>query len=194
MSQLNTSFTAQSTTPFAHFRVDDLLSENLAARVLDWLRNDAPWQLVIEEFYEQYEFSLLSSPLPEDLNFLTSPDFIASIESLLSAGLTYMGKITMVEIAAHKLVPGQTIRVHNDFIGEEETHRMLIQVNEGWDADKGGLLMLFNSRRPEDIADIVVPDHNSGFGFEISPQSFHAVSTIHNGERFTLVYTFRRAQ
>ena len=29
-------------------------------------------------------------------------------------------------------------------------------------------------------------------GFEISPESNHAVSTVHAGERFTLVYSFYR--
>ena len=183
-----------SKIPFRHFRVDDLLGNKSADRLLTWFQTDAPWRLVIEEFYEQFEFSLLATSLPEELTFLTSSEFLASVKYLLSKALTEASPLILTEIAAHKLVPGQTIRVHNDFIGAEETHRMLVQINEGWRPDNGGLLMIFNSRHPEDVADIIVPHHNSGFGFEISPMSFHAVSTIHSGERYTLVYTFKRAE
>jgi len=194
MSMINFSFSMQSSTPFPHFRVDDFLSTETAGRLLNWFQTEAPWDLVVEEFYEQYEFSLLSVPLQADLSFLTSSECIEAIKELLATGLADKNSLVLTEIAAHKLVPGQTIRVHNDFIEEEETHRLLIQINDGWNADMGGLLMLFNSRRPEDIADIVIPDHNSCFGFEISSQSFHAVSKIHAGERFTLVYTFKLAR
>ena len=52
------------------------------------------------------------------------------------------------------------------------------------------MLMLFGPS-PENLAAIFEPTHRSAFGFEISERSFHAVSTIRDGERFTLVYTFR---
>ena len=91
-----------------------------------------------------------------------------------------------------RLVVGQTIRVHNDYIGGAETHRMLVQLNRGWDAANGGLLMLFDSDRAEDVSAVIIPRHGSALAFAISPKSFHAVSTIVSGARFTLVYTFRK--
>ena len=45
-----------------------------------------------------------------------------------------------------KLVKGQTIRIHNDYLGEEEeaeTHRILLQLSENWKEDNGGYLMFF---------------------------------------------------
>ena len=189
---LNTAFAARTNEPFPHFQVQDLLREGDAARLLVWFQADAPWKLVVEEFYEQYEFSLLSAPLPSDVEFLISPRFVAKVAYLLRDGFVEESELELTEIAAHRLTDGQTIRVHNDFIGDEETHRFLVQINAGWEAKQGGLLMLFNSRHPEDIAELVLPSHNSGFGFEISPNSFHAVSTIYGGQRFTLVYTFKR--
>jgi hypothetical protein len=89
-------------------------------------------------------------------------------------------------------VSGQTIRIHNDYIGGEETHWILVQINRGWDDANGGMLMLFDGPRMEDVARVVRPLHASATGFEISPPSFHAVSTIHSGERYTLVYSSRR--
>ena len=189
---LNTTFPERAKLPFPHFEVQNLLRDDEAARLLAWFQAHASWKLVVEEFYEQYEFSLLSTPLPDDLEFLISSEFVAETANLLREGFGDETPLELTEVAAHRLTIGQTIRVHNDFIGDEETHRLLVQINAGWEADQGGLLMLFNSHHPEDIAEIVLPSHNSGFGFEISPRSFHAVSTIHGGQRFTLVYTFKR--
>ena len=69
---------------------------------------------------------------------------------------------------------------------------MLVQLNRGWDDANGGILMLFAGSRAEDVERMVRPTHASAVSFEISPTSFHAVSTIHSGERYTLVYSFRR--
>jgi hypothetical protein len=79
-------------------------------------------------------------------------------------------------------------------LGAEESHRLLIQINEGWEASQGGLLMLLGSAEPESVQSVLLPVHGSGFAFEISPKSFHAVSSIITGERYTLVYTFRKSR
>jgi Rps23 Pro-64 3,4-dihydroxylase Tpa1-like proline 4-hydroxylase len=103
------------------------------------------------------------------------------------------GRITLTEITAHKLLARQTIRVHNDFLDGQETYRLLVQLNRGWQDEQGGMLMLFSSVSPDDVRRIIRPLHGSAFAFRITPQSFHAVSTIRSGERFTLVYSFREA-
>ena len=73
-----------------------------------------------------------------------------------------------VDITAHKLVPGQRIRIHNDFIPGAETHRLLMQFNRDWQDDNGGLLLFFNSADPADIHKIFRPVHNSAVGFAIT--------------------------
>jgi Rps23 Pro-64 3,4-dihydroxylase Tpa1-like proline 4-hydroxylase len=98
-----------------------------------------------------------------------------------------------VVLTAHKLIAGHTIRLHNDFVPERETHRLLIQFNREWQDENGGFLLFFNSPAPEDINRIIRPVHNSSVGFAISPKSNHAVSTVNNGERYTLVYSFYAA-
>ena len=52
--------------------------------------------------------------------------------------------------------------------------------------------MLFGSDAPESLHSVLLPTHGGSFAFEISANSFHAVSSIKIGERYTLVYTFRR--
>ena len=52
------------------------------------------------------------------------------------------------------------------------------------------LYMLFNSADASDVHRIFPPANDSAVGFAISPKSHHAVSTVHGGERFTLVFSF----
>ncbi|MEN3230234.1 2OG-Fe(II) oxygenase [Methylorubrum rhodesianum] len=186
------ALTRTSSDPFPHFKVSGILSPGEADRALDWLRHRAPWILRVESFYEQHEFSLLSTELGAEIAGLVSPPFIEAVRTELRERFGCDGGLTLVDVSAHRLTAGQTIRIHNDFIGGEETHRLLIQLNDGWDAGRGGLLMLFAGEAPESLRHVVMPTHGSGFAFEISPASYHAVSSIKAGERYTLVYTFRR--
>lgn len=184
--------TSASSDPFPHFRVAGILAAAAADRALDWLRHRAPWTLRVESFYEQHEFSLLSTELGPGIADLASPAFVEAVRTELRGRFDLDGDLELVDVSAHRLTAGQTIRIHNDFIGDAETHRLLIQLNDGWEAERGGLLMLFAGEAPESLRHVVMPTHASGFAFEISPVSYHAVSSIKAGERYTLVYTFRR--
>jgi Rps23 Pro-64 3,4-dihydroxylase Tpa1-like proline 4-hydroxylase len=175
--------------PFRYFVSTKALSNRVSLMVLSWFETDAPWKLVETDFYEQYEFSFWDIQIPSRLALLREQSFLdelkVRVESLFETELS-----DRIDVAAHKLIPGQRIRLHNDFIPGHETHRLLIQLNRGWKDENGGLLLFFNSSTPADIHRIFRPSHNSAVGFAVSPHSNHAVSTIHSGERFTLVYSF----
>ncbi len=181
-----------STDPFPHVRVPGILALEAADRALRWLRTRAPWVLRVESFYEQYEFSLLATELDVEVADFVSPALIEIISEELQGRFAVEEGLVLVDVGAHRLTAGQTIRIHHDYLDGQETHRLLIQLNDGWSAERGGLLMLFASEAPESLRHIITPTHASGFAFEISPSSYHAVSTIRDGERYTLVYTFRR--
>jgi hypothetical protein len=173
--------------PFPHASAAACLPSDLAAALLDWFEADAPWRLVEADFYEQYEFSLWDvCTAPAAL--LTS----APALSVLRAEMTRLFECQFarrVNVVAHKLLPGQRIAIHNDYLAGEETHRVVVQLNHGLvDAD-GGFLMLFNSGDPKDIHQILRPIHRSGLAFEISASSFHAVSRQHANVRYTLVFS-----
>lgn len=178
--------------PFPHFRVSELLPEATGDALLAWLDADAPWKLQVTDFYEQHEFSMLDCTAPSDVSHIVSDAFVADLARELSERLE-APPLELVEVAVHRLVEGQTIRIHNDHIGKEETHRLIVHLNRGWKVEQGGLLMIFEADDPESVADVLLPVHRSAFGFEISDRSHHAVSTIHSGSRDTLVYTFRHA-
>lgn len=175
--------------PFPYFSSPVALTEGVASSVLKWLEGCTSWKLTETEFYEQHEFSFWDVEVPAHLSFLKESSFLgmlkAEMEELFEVRLQQR-----LDFTAHKLLPGQRIRIHNDYIPGCETHRLLIQLNRGWTDENGGMLMFFNSPDPSDVHQIFRPTHNSAVGFAISPNSNHAVSTIHSGERFTIVYSF----
>lgn len=175
--------------PFTYFVSQQAFTQDVSDEILNWLEFEAPWKLVETNFYEQYEFSVADAELPAGLSFLQEDSFLAELKARIEHlfGTTLSSRI---DLTAHKLVSGQRIRIHNDFIPGQETHRLLIQLNRDWTDESGGFLLLFNSPDPSDVHKIFRPAHNSVVGLAITPSSHHAVSTIHHGERFTLVYSF----
>jgi len=188
-SPLHLSSVEAFSSPFEFFVSPLALRDDLSTRLLEWLETEAPWRLVVTDFYEQYEFSLWDVNVPPQLLVLLDSNFLGELKRRMGA-LFNVELSSDIDIAAHKLISGQRIRLHNDFILGEKTYRLLIQLNQGWKDAHGGLLLFFNSSDPADIHKVFRPTHNSAIGFVVSPTSNHAVSTIHDGERFTLVYSF----
>ena len=157
--------------------------------LLEWFETRAPWRLANTDFYEQYEFSMLDVVLPKSVSPLISPDNLAALGREMAEifDVTFDDGIMLV---AHKLLPGQRIAIHNDYLVGKETHRLTVQLNRGLRDEDGGLFMLFNTFDPKDIHRIIRPVAGSGIGFEIGENSHHAVSRLHGGERYTLVYSF----
>lgn len=176
--------------PFNHFLVTSVLKNNIDKKLHSWLESTDFWGHTETDFYTQYEFSLLEVEIPNELKILLSDNTINLIRDEFTI-ICNSKSLELVGLTVHKLIDGYKIGVHNDFIGDEESHRFLIQINENWNEDKGGFLMLFNSMNSEDVSKIIAPFNNTGFGFEISPKSFHAVSTVYSFSRYTLVYTFK---
>ena len=177
------------TSPFRYATMLHCLGPVLGDALLAWFESDAPWRLTRTDFYEQYEFSCWDSPSPA-AEFLTSH----AVVDLVRAEMTEIFDTRFedgVDVVCHRLLPTQRIGIHNDFLVGQETHRLTIQVNRGLTDADGGVLMLFNSDDPTDIHKLLHPLSLSGFAFEISAESHHAVSQIHGGERFSVIYSFR---
>jgi hypothetical protein len=190
MTLLDLSAPAVRTQPFPCFTVAQVVSEELEQTLLGWFESEAPWRLAVMDFYEQYEFDFKDVvDLPENLGHLLSEDALNYLRErvgvLLGASLK-----PQIDITAHKLNRTQKIRIHNDARPDGETHRFLIQLNRGWNEENGGLLMLFRGPDVETLDDIIKPTSRSAFGFEISNASYHAVSQVHQGDRYTLVFSF----
>jgi Rps23 Pro-64 3,4-dihydroxylase Tpa1-like proline 4-hydroxylase len=176
--------------PFAHATAAQFLESDIAGAALDWMESEAPWSLRVASFYEQWELHLVPSVLPPALCPLLGRSTIDRLKRVMLQPITD-AQLELTEVTAHKLLAGQTIRIHNDYLEGDESHRLLIQLNRGWSDCQGGLLMLFGSPQADDVRRVIRPLHASAMAFGISPRSFHAVSTIQSGQRFTLVYSFK---
>jgi Rps23 Pro-64 3,4-dihydroxylase Tpa1-like proline 4-hydroxylase len=177
--------------PFPHAVSASFLDPALSIQALTWLETEAPWELRIEDFYEQHEFELSEDTLPNHLHGLIAAEAVQTYIERMVAPIA-VGQLRLVQATAHRLSGGQSIRVHNDYIDGQETHRLLVQLNRGWADENGGFLMLFSSSNANDLARIIRPLHGSAVAFEISPASYHAVSPTFRGQRFTLVFSFRQ--
>ena len=181
-----------SCVPFEHLVAPTVMPSS-CIECLTWLEDEAPWTLSTTDFYEQYEFSLQHVAMPSFLQQLISPNALASLRHQLFK-LFRRSLSECVDVTAHKLVYGQTIRIHNDFIPGGESHRLLLQLNRGWEPEHGGYLMLFSGPEPESLSKVIEPFNGSIQAFSISAHSYHAVSTVHSGERYTIVYSFYPAR
>jgi Rps23 Pro-64 3,4-dihydroxylase Tpa1-like proline 4-hydroxylase len=167
-----------------------VLPKLLTDSALGWMETDALWSLRIANFYEQWEMHLDDTTLPSRLLPLLHRSTVCCLVRTMFGPFTD-AKLDLIDLTAHKLLSGQTIRIHNDYLEGEESHRLLLQLNRGWTDNQGGLLMLFGSSHVDDVQRVIRPLHASATAFAISPNSFHAVSTVQSGERYTLVYSFK---
>jgi Rps23 Pro-64 3,4-dihydroxylase Tpa1-like proline 4-hydroxylase len=177
-------------SPFPHFYSRSFFQNGFESQLFDWFEKTEEWSLTETEFYEQYEFSFLNIKLPENLLSLISENTISVIEEEFKK-LFDIKFLNLVGVTAHKLINGQKIGIHNDFIKDEETHRLVININPLWTDSNGGYLILFNSSKVEDVTKVIKPINNSAFGFEISSRSHHAISKIYDFSRYSIVYTFK---
>jgi Rps23 Pro-64 3,4-dihydroxylase Tpa1-like proline 4-hydroxylase len=189
MSPFDFSEASPRRHPFPCFTVPRVLSEDSEEVLLHWLETEAPWRITVMDFYEQYEFDFKDVRLPQYLKSFFSEEVLARLREEVSALLgAPLGD--QIDVTAHMLNKSQKIRIHNDSRPDGETHRFLVQLNRGWPEENGGMLMLFAGPEVETLTDILPPTSCSAFGFEISPTSYHAVSQVHKGDRFTLVFSF----
>lgn len=189
---IDLSFVQRRDTPFPCFTAERVISEQLEADLLDWLERDAKWQLAETDFYEQYEIRFCEIELPPELQSLIGDETVDLLREEIGTLLgLQLGR--NVEITAHRLEAGQTIRIHNDYRPSGEICRFLVQLNRGWSEEQGGFLMLFRGPDTGSLDSIISPRSRSAFGFHISRNSHHAVSKVHGGSRFTMVFSFYEA-
>lgn len=179
--------------PFKHFIKRDVIQPELSRELLNYFEHFAQWNSQsIDRFYDSYNLNLLNATLPDEVKFFSAKRNIQHIKQQVEE--LYQVKLSnKIDVAAHKLIQGQSIRIHNDLSPIGQSHRLLIQINRGWKTTFGGILMLLDSEDPEDVTDnqkFYLPENGSSVLFQISSISFHAVSEVLVGNRYTLVYSF----
>lgn len=180
--------------PYKHFFSEYIIDNDIHQEIIYWLSEVAPWNLVEADFYTQYEFSLKHAVLPSFMHFLVEHKYLAYLKNHMES--IYKTKLlNRFDVVGHLLTEGHVIKIHNDYIQEvdgigRESHRLLMHFNEDWDVENGGLCMIFTDADSSSISNIVIPSGKLLNSFEISRESYHAVSEIHSGNRITLIFTF----
>jgi hypothetical protein len=174
--------------PFKHCIFSDLFSPSTADALLARLESAQSWRLVREAFYELDELAPSDSFFDGVPEVLTASDLVAitdAIEHALDLSLE-----RRVKLMAHRIVAGQGIGLHSDSSSGGETHRLAITLNRNFEDLKGGNLVFFKTSNVWDIHRIFRPVHNSAVCFELVPYSFHAVSDVISGVRYSIVISF----
>ncbi len=178
------------TTPFPYVVVREVFDRALADALLAWLETEAAWQLHRSDFFEQCECDVIAARLPPPCAPVTDPALLSELRARIG-GFFETDLAERTRVIAHRLTPGQGIGIHNDAPRDgSETHRFVVHLGRQFEDRQGGHLVFFNSRDTDDIHRIFRPLHNSGVGFAASRISHHAVSTVLDGERYTIVFSF----
>ena len=180
--------------PFNHVLIKHAVKKKHARPLLKWFETGVEWEFKSQEgFYDLYAIDVTKQQLPDNLNIILSPDFIKYLrrhmEKLFCTRLS-----EQVEVQATKMVSGNHLRFHTDFDNDiGQSHRLLIQINRGWSIDNGGILFMRdspNKETPSNSLKYYLPFHGSSIAFEISEKSYHAVSPVKEGDRYTLTFSF----
>jgi hypothetical protein len=184
----------KSRDPYPHCVFSQVFTPAAADVLLKWLEEASYVHRHVPDFYDTYETRLDRGGLPDEVQRFADEDTIEAL-GLAMGDLFEATLAPKVEVTAHKMVPGFRVGVHTDHGPAAQSYRLLVQLNRGWVAKQGGWLMVLNEQHPgsDTKARAIVPRPGVGFAFEISTKSYHAVTPVISGERYTLCYSFRKA-
>ena len=176
--------------PFPHSWIPRLFPSTSNDRILEWLEQDVPWNFTKRKFYRQFEFSLKDVSPPAGLDFLLADNTLAAMVAWLTETFD-SPRIEPDGVVAHLLERGHGIGLHNDYGKDGETLRLVLQLSRNV---TGGVTALFRNQNRDSVCRLFRPVHGTGIAFPISEVSYHAVSKVRDGQRFSLVYSFRQCR
>jgi Rps23 Pro-64 3,4-dihydroxylase Tpa1-like proline 4-hydroxylase len=184
---------AVSEQPFPHFEADNFLDSTTADALLTWFEQKVRWQEHKLTGYVGYsDIALYPEDLPRELDVLLLPETFSSLRSEMAKFFDIETE-GYVRVTAHRLLPGASLRPHTDLAPLRFTHRLIVQLNRGWAEENGGLLCFADhepSMSEHETPKQILPVHRSALAFEVSERSFHWVTRVMKGERYTLSYAF----
>ena len=164
-----------------------ILEPALAQRALSWLRRTEAWSRQEGAFFRHDSFALTPEVVPPEVEAIVSPKTLGALRALLQSRFaTEVEPFAHVE--AHRSTMRDDIGLHTD--ADVSEIRLMLNLNARWTPSQGGVLQLQD--RPDHCCRRVRyrPLHNSATAFRTAPDSYHRVSPVQNGERYTLLYRF----
>lgn len=179
-----------SDVPYPHFVASDCFDPVLGEMLLHWFEREAAWKLhEVENFYRVYDLDLVTTPFPSRLSIMRQPAIYKEVRRVLEDQFdTVLSESPHVLI--QKVTTCQAISPHNDWSSDGPSHRFIVQLNRGWKAEQGGLFTLLTDPN-NSPSQALLPNHCSGFGFEISQRSYHAVTSVTEGDRYSIVFSYK---
>lgn len=159
--------------------------------VLNWLAGNDRWKRHDGSFYTADVMSVEALDPPGPCAPLLGAEGRADLENaasrLFGEDLRLYGPLV-----AHRMTAPQAIGVHSDAPNPgEETHRLVVLLADGWSRPQGGHFVLLERDSPMSAKTIIPHRHNTTIAFRLTGQSFHAVTTLTAGRRFSIVASFR---
>ena len=174
-------------SPYRHVRMYPILEPALAQRALSWLRHTEAWARQEGAFFRHDSFALTPEVLAPEVEAIVSPKTLGSLRALLQSRFaTEVEPFAHVE--AHRSTMRDDIGLHTD--AEVREVRLMLNLNARWTPDQGGVLQLQDRPGPACRRVRYRPLHNSATAFRTAPDSYHCVSPVQEGERYTLLYRF----
>ena len=168
--------------PFPFFYVNSAFSAEQCAALEDLFLQDAEWQHRDGAFY---------SCSLRDVTEVISASFQAEVLVKMRE-ITGLPLVNRVLVTAQCMLPGQVIGIHSDrpLLGYEIA-RLVVQLNQQWQTEHGGVLELFSS--PESgVVFRLTPEYNKAFGFLLHEDSYHGVTEV-TQPRQSVVFNFWHA-
>jgi Rps23 Pro-64 3,4-dihydroxylase Tpa1-like proline 4-hydroxylase len=178
----------RKTDPYLHVVSPRFYTEQFADTLLGWLETESNWALNESMRYEQYELGFSGFTNCRDIQGLWDGGVLRRIRDGVTRAIGFPVS-SRINISAHKMFPGQQTYIHTDKV-PHETHRIVVTLNRGRPPDSGGNLVLLSGSKPADMAVVFKQISNSAVCFGLDSKSFHAVSRVKAGTRFTIIYTF----
>ena len=173
--------------PFPHLWWGTFLPPSIADQALSWLETVHIWKREQSDIHLYDSFNLSDIHMPGVVGGIVSTRFLGrvrrSLEEVLQVGLS-----SVVRVQVHRLLPGHVIGEHTDAQALEV--RVAVVLCRSRPALTGGELILFASPNEHQQRRAYPPLHNHAVGFQTGTATPHAVSQVHNGARFSLIYRF----
>lgn len=175
--------------------LDSVLPERAAGAVERLAKTESGWALNEKWFLSKHDVvwarQIFGEPQPAKQ--------IAELVALLDIGKQLIEQRynaivgTRFEIKATKMLTGQAVGVHNDSPdgarGRTEGYRLLFYPNREYADSDGGHLFFYASDKGPVIGG-VRPVFNSGVLMRLSDFSYHAVSRVNDGVRYTVAFLY----
>lgn len=172
-------------SPYEHWICENILRAQ-SDDILEWLQKHAAWHRHTGSFYDQFEcLNVLDRNSPFRFLLEQAEPLRKFIEEIISEPLH-----PFVHFDIHRLTTGQAIGFHTDDPGEDrETHRLIVMLPSSPHLKGGNFILTKNREMPNDAMGY---EHHPGAAVLMSfgASSYHAVSRIETGTRYSLVVSF----